>query len=94
MVLPQTCNVINVHPRSTYEIKNTTWSQTDIFYNFKPTKVQHVLPFSQLRVDIFNRLTFNSEPVKHSASITGNGVHASNTGLWQEALYPSSYKIH
>ena len=98
MILPPTCSVININPRSDYEVKNTTWSQTDVCYDLNLTKTRHVIVFYHFTTEsgkhhVFNRLTINSDPIKHSASITGNGGHAGNTGLWQGALPPGTFKI-
>ena len=98
MILPTTCSVISINPRSDYEVKNTTWSQTDVCHNLNLTKTQHVMIFYHFTAEsgkhyIFNRLTINSNPIKHTASITGNARHAGNTGLWQGALKPGNYNI-
>jgi len=98
MILPRTCSVVNINPRSDYEVRNTTWIQTDVCYDLNITKTQHLIVFYQFTTEsgnhyVFNRLTINSDPIKHSASITGNGRHAGNTGLWQGALPPGIYQI-
>ena len=91
MQLPTTCNVITVSPRTDFEVKNTTWTQTDVCYEFVPKKIQHVIVMYQFTSEsekyyMFTRLTKNSIPIKHTTSITGNGKYAGNSGLWQGVL--------
>ena len=64
MILPTTCSVVNVNPRSDYEVKNTTWSQTDVCHNLNLTKTRHVMVFYHFTTEsgkhyVFNRLTIN-----------------------------------
>ena len=98
MILPTTCKVININPRNDFEVKNSsnTWTETDVCYEFAIEKTYHVIVMYQFtsqsdKFYIFNRLTVNSVPIKHTASIVGNGKFASNSGLWQGALNADNY---
>lgn len=91
MILPLTCKVVTVNPRTNYEVKNTSWIKTDVCYQLELNKIQHVIVMYHFTSEtekyyVFTRLTKNSVPLKHTASITGNAKYAGNSGLWQGAL--------
>ena len=91
MLLPTTCKVINISPRTDFEVKNSTWTKTDVCYEFKPKKIRHVIVMYQFTSEsekyyVFTRLTKNSIPIRHTTSIAGNGKYAGNSGLWQGVL--------
>ena len=91
MMLPSTCGVINVNPRTDFEITNSTWAETDVCYELVIKKTHHVIVMYHFtseseKYHVFNRLTKDSIPIKHTASIAGNTKYAGNSGLWQGAL--------
>ena len=91
MMLPSTCGVINVNPKTDFEITNSTWAETDVCYKLVIEKTHHVIVMYHFtseseKYHVFNRLTKDSVPIKHTASIAGNTKYAGNSGLWQGAL--------
>ena len=97
MILPPTCKVININPRTDFEVKNSTWTETDVCYEFElEKKTHHVIVMYHFtsesdKYHVFTRLTKNSIPIKHTASIMGNVKYAGNSGLWQGALGPGNH---
>lgn len=99
MILPPTCKVVNTNPRSEFTIKNASnWTITDVCRDITLQKVQHVIVMYQFTIEmsykdyVFTRLTKNSVPIRHTASIIGNNAkYAGNSGLWQGALPPGKH---
>ena len=97
MMLPRTCKVININPRTDFEMKNLTWTETDVCYELELEKRMHhaivMYHFTSEsdKYSVFTRLTKNSVPIRHTASIMGNVKYAGNSGLWQGALAPGNY---
>lgn len=92
MILPTTCKVININPRNDFEVNNSSnWSETDICYELLLEKTHHIIVMYHFtsevdKYHVFTRLTKNSVPIKHTASIMGNVKYAGNSGMWQGAL--------
>lgn len=96
MILPPTCKVININPRTDFEVRNFTWTETDVCYELELEKTHHAIVMYHFtseseKYHVFTRLTKNSIPIKHTASIMGDVKYAGNSGLWQGALTPGNY---
>ena len=93
MMLPSTCNVVKVNPRTYFELNSTSsWLQTDVCYSLRLRKTCHAIIMyhfaseSSKSHNVFNRLTRNSVPMEHTTSISGDALNAGNTGVWMGAL--------
>ena len=99
MMLPPTCEVVKANPRTQFEVKNTTWTNTDVCYNLTLAKTCHVIAMYHFTSEgseqqyVFNRLTRNSIPMEHTTSISGNTLYTGNTGVWVGALDKGGHNI-
>jgi len=99
MMLPPTCKVVQVNPRTHFGIKNTTWVTTDVCYNLTLEKTCHIIAMYHFTSEgsdqqyVFNRLTRNSVPMEHTTSISGNTLYTGNTGVWVGALDQGGHNI-
>ena len=87
MILPFTCKVETINPRTDFEVKNSSWTETDVCYKLELEKTHHAIIIYHFTSEsenyyVFTRLTRNSVPIKHTTSITGNAKYAGNSGLW------------
>ena len=99
MMLPPTCKVAMVNPRTHFEVKNTSWVNTDVCHDLKLEETYHVIAMYHFTSEgseqqsVFNQLTMNSVPMEHTTSISGNTLYTGNTGVWVGGLDKGDYKI-
>jgi len=99
MMLPPSCQVISVNPKTSFTLsKSNTWAPTDVISSFTLSKQSHVIIMYQFSGSSGNsyvvmRLSIDSVPQKHTASLTGNTAYAGNFGLWQGTLNIGKHKV-
>jgi len=99
MLPPTTCKVAKINPRTHFDVKNTTWNNTDVCYELKLQKTCHVIATYHFTSEgseqqsVFNRLTRNSVPMEHTTSISGSTLYTGNTGVWIGGLDKGTHKF-
>ena len=105
MLLPLSCKVVALNPRSSIEfakLRYDVYQETDLNYSLALTKGSHVIIMYQFAGQSSNsnpsfyfkmRLAINSTILSHTASHPGFTVYASNFGLWQGYLSAATHKI-
>ena len=99
MMLPPTCTATTVNPKTSFSLHNNNrWAPTDVTHTLKLSKQAHVIIMYQYSgytggSHVVMRLSINSVPQAHTASLTGDSPFAGNFGLWQGALNAGNYKI-
>ena len=98
MMLPPSCRVISVNPKTTFTLSNSnTWAPTDVISSFTLSKQSHVIIMYQYsgfsgNSHVVMRLSIDSVPQQHTVSLTGDTVYAGNYGLWQGSLKAGQHK--
>ena len=105
MMLPPSCKVVLVNPRTSIEFKKIEWNEyleTDLMYNLTLYQGSHVIIMYQFAGKTADnsddyyfktRLIIRSAQKRHTASHPGYTVYASNFGLWQGYLSAATHKI-
>ena len=100
MMLPPSCQVITVHPETNITILGLVnrWTSTDVTSSFTLSQQSHVIIMYQYSGHcndsyIVMRLSVDSIPQKHTASLTGNTEYAGNFGLWQGSLSAGQHTV-
>ena len=99
MMLPPSCSAYSIRPESTFSLSSSNiWASTDVTYSFTLTKESHVIIMYQYAgtgdySQVVMRLNIDSVAQKHSTSIAGETVFASNFGLWQGPLSSGSHEV-
>ena len=98
MMLPPSCSVDTVHPKTSLTLKSSAWTPTDVTYSFKLSKPRHVIIMYQFSGSSHNsyivmRLNIDSVPQRHTVSLTGNTPYIGNFGLWQGSLNAGDHKV-
>ena len=101
MMLPPSCKVITINPRTNITTLLTrSWLKTDLQYSLVLSKLSHVIIMYQysgygLRDDYYfvTRIKINSDIQKHSIHHSGFTKYNSNFGLWQGSLNSGTYAI-
>ena len=105
MMLPPSCKVVLVNPRTSIEFNKIQWNEyleTDLIYNLTLYQGSHVIIMYQFAGKTADdsddyyfktRLTIRSAQKRHTASHPGYTVYASNFGLWQGYLSAATHKI-
>jgi len=98
MMLPPSCSVDTVHPKTSFTLKSSTWAPTDVTHSFKLPKQSHVIIMYQFSGQgsnnyIVMRLNIDSVPQRHTISLTGNTRHIGNFGLWQGSLNAGDHEV-
>ena len=99
MMLPPSCSAYSIRPESSFSLDNTNiWAPTDVTYSFTLTKESHVIIMYQYAgtgdySQVVMCLSIDSVAQKHSTSIAGETVFASNFGLWQGPLSSGSHEV-
>ena len=91
MMLPPSCKVVLVNPRTTVTIPQShKWPKTDLQYSLVLPKLSHVIIMYQYTGQgkqnnyyITNRIKINSEIQKHTVYHSGYSLYHGNSGLWQ-----------
>ena len=100
MMLPPTCSVTTVQPKSSFSLSNSNrWASTDVTYSFTLSKQSHVIIMYQYagsgaNSHVVMRLSIDSVAQKHTVSLTGNTAYVGNFGLWQGSLNSGAHKIN
>ena len=100
MMLPPSCKVVTVNPRTTITIPHSSWTKTDLQYSLVLSKLSHVIIMYQytgygLRDDYFfvTRIKINTAVEKHTTYHSGYTRYYGNFGLWQGSLNSGTHAI-
>ena len=103
MMLPPSCKVITVNPRTILRTSSAnSWNITDLQYSLKLSKLSHVITVYQLsgygpqnKYHIVTRIKINTAIKKHTAFHSGkySGNYFGNFGLWQGSLDSGTHSI-
>ena len=100
MMLPPSCKVVTVNPRTTITIPHSLWAKTDLQYSLVLSKLSHVIIMYQhsgygLRTDYYfvTRIKINAVVEKHATSHSGYARYYGNFGLWQGSLNSGTHTI-
>ena len=98
MMLPPSCTVSVVHPKTTFSLPGS-WSRlTDVIYSFTLSRKSHVIIMYQYtghggNSHVIMRLSVDSVAQQHTTSLTGNTAFVGNFGLWQGSLDSGAHKV-
>ena len=99
-MLPPSCKVVSVNPRTTFTIPHSSWTKTDLQYSLVLSKLSHVIIMYQytgysLRDDYYfvTRIKINTAVEKHIAFHSGYAKYYGNFGLWQGSLNSGTHAI-
>ena len=100
MMLPPSCKVVLVNPRTTVTITNRGWSLTDLKYSLALSKLSHVIIMYQYSGSgpksdyyIVTRIKINSDIQKHTKYGAAFSKYNGNFGLWQGSLNFGTHTI-
>ena len=105
LALPSKCSVAaNVNPSTTLSLSAYTWDDTDLTYTMRVRSTNHVIvryqytapgrrTYTKTRLAIALAGSTTYQPLKHTASISGNVNYASNSGMWQGHLPSGRHTI-
>ena len=101
MMLPPSCKVITVNPRTKLTLTSTNlWSKSDLQYSLVLTKLSHVIIMYQLtgysphsNFHIVSHIKIGTAIEKHTVSHSGYEKYYGNFGLWQGSLNSGTHSI-
>ena len=102
MMLPPSCKVVLVNPRTNITIPHSGWTATDLKYSLVLSKLTHVIIMYQYTGQgqqnnyyIVNRIKIDSEIQKHTVYHSGyiGSLYYGNFGLWQGSLNAGTHII-
>ena len=101
MMLPPSCKVVTVNPRTTLRTTSTNlWSKSDLQYSLELSKRSHVIIMYQLtgysphsNYHIVSRIKIGTTTEKHTVSHSGYEKYYGNFGLWQGPLKSGTHSI-
>ena len=105
MLLPLSCKVVSLNPRSSIEfaaLKHYVYQETNLKYSMTLSKGSHVIIMYQFAGKSSDnnshyyfkmRLTINSIVLSHTAFHPGYTLYTGNFGLWQGYLSAATHKI-
>ena len=102
MMLPPSCKVVTVNPRTILTMPATSWIKTDLQYSLKLSKLSHVIIMYQISghgpgndYHIVTHLKIGTAIEKHTAFHSGKNTanYFSNFGLWQGSLNSGTHAI-
>ena len=100
MMLPPSCKVVTVNPRTTIKLPHSSWTNTDLQYSLVLSKLSHVFIMYQytgygLRDDYYfvTRIKINAVVEKHTGYHSGYARYHGNFGLWQGSLSSGTHTI-
>ena len=102
MMLPPSCKVVTVNPRTDLKLPHRSWTVTFLQHSLVLKKLSHVIIMYQFsgwssQTDYFfiNRIKINSVIQKHTISHSpyNSGRYHSNFGLWQGSLDSGTHSI-
>ena len=94
MMLPPSCKVVTVNPRTNLTTSSTnSWLKTDLQYSLVLSKLSHVIIMYQYsgygphnNYHVVTRININSAIQKHTVCHSGYTHYYGNFGLWQGSL--------
>ena len=93
MMLPPSCKVVTVNPRTNSTTSTNSWLKTDLQYSLVLSKLSHVIIMYQysgygprINYHVVTRININSAIQKHTACHSGYAHYYGNFGLWQGSL--------
>ena len=100
-MLPPSCKVVTVNPRTDITIAQRSWTKTDLHYSLVLTKLSHVIIMYQYNgwnshrnhYYFVNRIKINSSIQKHTVYHSGLTAYYGNSGLWQGSLDTGTHNI-
>ena len=99
MMLPPSCKVVTVNPRTNLTTPHRSWSKTDLQYSLVLSKLSHVLIMYQYtgygpsNYRTVTRMKINNAIEKHTAFHSGYAHYYGNFGLWQGSLDSGTHSI-
>ena len=100
MMLPPSCKVVTVNPRTTITIPHSSWTKTNLQYSLVLSKSSHIIimyqytGYGQLSNYYFvTRIKINTVVEKHATSHSGYRTYYGNFGLWQGSLNSGTHTI-
>ena len=101
MILPASCNVIAVNPRTDLTIAQSySWTKTDLQYSLALSRLSHVMIMYQHtgygpkhNYYFVTRIKINATVQKHTVTSSGYTTYYGNFGLWQGSLDTGSHTI-
>ena len=101
MMLPPSCKVVTVNPRTTLTTVSTnSWTKTDLQYSLVLSKLNHVIIMYQfsgygpnVNYHIATRIKTNNAIEKHTVFHSGYAYYYDNFGLWQGSLNSGTHTI-
>ena len=100
MMLPPSCKVNGINPRTNLTIPYSSWTKPDLQYSLVLSKLSHVIIMYQHSgygpkddYYIVTRIKINSDIQKHTQSCSGYSKYNGNFGLWQGSLNSGTHTI-
>ena len=100
MMLPPSCKIVLVNPRTTITIPHTGWAVADLKYSLVLSKLSHVIIMYQYTGQghqnnyyFVNCTKMNSAIQKHTVYHSGYSLYYGNFGLWQGSLNAGTHTI-
>ena len=100
MMLPPSCKVVLVNPRTNVTIPHRGWTATDLKHSLVLSKLSHVIIMYQHtgsgpKNDYYfvTRIKINSDIQKHTRFHSGYATYNDNFGLWQGSLNSGTHTI-
>ena len=100
MMLPPSCKVVLVNPRTTVSIPKSGWTATDLKYSLVLSKLSHVIIMYQHTGSgpindyyFVTRIKINSNIQTHTKFHSAFSTYNSNFGLWQGSLNSGTHTI-
>ena len=101
MMLPPSCKVITINPRTNLTTSSTNlWLKTDLQYSLVLSKLSHVIIMYQYSgydpnngYHLVTRININAALEKHTVCHSGFSNYYGNFGLWQGSLNSGTHTI-
>ena len=100
MMLPPSCKVVLVNPRTAISIPQSGWTKTDLEYSLVFSKLSHVIIMYQYsgygpnnNYHLVSRIKINKAVEKHTTFHSGYTKYHGNFGLWQGSLNSGTHTI-
>ena len=100
MMLPPSCKVVTVNPRTILTMPHSSWTKTDLQYSLVLSKLSHVIIMYQytgygLQDDYYfvTHIKINAVVEKHTGYHSGYARYYGNFGLWQGPLNSGTHTI-
>ena len=101
MMLPPSCKVVTVNPRTELTITSRNlWTKSDVQYSLKLSKLSHVIIMYQIsgygptnNYCLVTRMKIGTIIEKHTAFHSGYEKYYGNFGMWQGSLDSGTHAI-